>query len=487
MGARDGLEAALLASWDRETLAVYADHLQAQGDPRGELIALDLELATRSTPELVARRTSLLTGWLGRLVPSDPHTPWIGDSFRFGFVDNLVLEDHADALAQLAQMLASPLAPYLKRVTIRGSATHAAAMLRGLALDGDHLRDHAWLTELTIRLASRGFVDPAAVEAWIAATPALQRLDVQGHEVFAAFPHPRLARLRITGATALPGLFDRDAPMAGVHELDLAFDQPPEPGSYDIPAAGPIGALQLPALRTLDLSRNEPEARRVTYGDPDDEYYDAEDPDDGPRDAGTPTALELLAAQPIRRQLTHLTLPSIRSRGELERLERIASQMPALVEVAIARAHYFKLPPALATTRARFVRPAGWPWPPVAEIPEGDALHILVPGSRSGDSISIADAAAVMERRFETLDADARYAWTRFWAFVDELGKLPWKTDPHHAWTDDRTFPASILVAALEACDVGGSGGWRELRDELRFRRPFAADAMLVVHRTRPA
>ena len=42
--ARDQLEASLRARWDRETLAVYADHLEAIGEPRGELISIDLRI-----------------------------------------------------------------------------------------------------------------------------------------------------------------------------------------------------------------------------------------------------------------------------------------------------------------------------------------------------------------------------------------------------------------------------------------------------------
>lgn len=484
MGDRDGLEAALLASWDRETLAVYADHLQAAGDPRGELIALDLQLERRTSPDLVARRTSLLTGWLGNLVPSNPHTPWIGDTFKLGFVDNLRLDEEIEAEARLTQTLASPLAPYVKRVTIIGNAAHVAAMLNGLAAC-----QHPWLTELSVQMPAQGFVDPEAVAAWIAATPALQRLDVQGTEVFADFLHPNVSKLRITGARAIPGLFSETAPMTNVRELDLAFDLPHGQYGYGTPAAGPIAALHLPALRVLDLSRNEPESRRMQYGDPDDEYYDAEDPDDAPRDAGTPTALDMLARQPCRKYLTHITVPSIRSADELARLEQVASRMPALEQIEIARAHYFRLPAQLASTTAKLIRPAGWPWPPPNELADGDQLHIKPPGSFFEETVLISDAAVMMERRFEGLDADARYAWTRFWAFVDELGKLPWKTDPRsdpsHTWTDERTFPAAIMVAALDACDIGGSNGWREFREVMRSRSPFPPNALLTVHRTR--
>jgi len=75
-----------------------------------------------------------------------------------------------------------------------------------------------------------------------------------------------------------------------------------------------------------------------------------------------------------------------------------------------------------------------------------------------------------MEARFEDLPADARYAWTRFWVLSNELGKSAWKTDATHTWTKDRTFfRRTSWSRRFEACEVGGSGGWRELRDELRF------------------
>src|SRR5699024_4537910 len=88
---REQLEAALAIAFDRHTLAVYADYLQSISDPRGELIALDLEIEGRPCPpELAARRTSLLHAWLGALVPADNvHRSWVGDSLRFGFIEDL--------------------------------------------------------------------------------------------------------------------------------------------------------------------------------------------------------------------------------------------------------------------------------------------------------------------------------------------------------------------------------------------------------------
>ena len=61
------LENALRARWDRDTLLVYADALQAAGDPRGELIAPDVEAAEPPiTPWPALRRRPLLTAAIVR-------------------------------------------------------------------------------------------------------------------------------------------------------------------------------------------------------------------------------------------------------------------------------------------------------------------------------------------------------------------------------------------------------------------------------------
>jgi hypothetical protein len=470
---KGGLEAALAAEWDRETLAVYADHLQAVGDPRGELIALDLELASRSTPEMVVRRASLLSNWLGRLVPSDPHTSWIGDSFRFGFVEDLILDDtDPNAAENLAAVLASPLAPYLRRITIRGHAEHASQVLRQLARI-----PHRWLSQLAIR-GYDGLLDASAVDDFIVAAPNVHTLEVGGTNVLDGFAHPALRRVRVDGGNALPALFSKTAPLATVLELDLALQPPNDPERYTPPFTGMLPPIVLPALRVLDLSRCSVIAEPYYAADPD---MDDEPPDDG---SSSPTALVLLGSQAVRTQLTRLRLPSLQSRSEFDVLEALIADMPALEQVELTRSGYFH-PPELTNQRVKLIRPAPWPWPRVAEIVEGDSLHVLAPGSRSGDIVPIVDAARVMEQRFEELDADARYAWTRFWVFVAELGALPWKSDADRMWTDERTFPAEVLISALEACAVGGSGGWRELRDELRFRRPLPAGAVVTVYRVR--
>src|SRR4051812_36224854 len=60
------LERALAQQRTPELLAVYADALQAVGDPRGELVSIDLHVAARGpSPELAARKRELIDQWLG--------------------------------------------------------------------------------------------------------------------------------------------------------------------------------------------------------------------------------------------------------------------------------------------------------------------------------------------------------------------------------------------------------------------------------------
>lgn len=62
-----GAEAAVLAHPDDERLwQVYSDALQAAGDPRGELMAVQAKLGTGADPALLERQRALITANLGR-------------------------------------------------------------------------------------------------------------------------------------------------------------------------------------------------------------------------------------------------------------------------------------------------------------------------------------------------------------------------------------------------------------------------------------
>ena len=342
---REDLEANLAASFDRDTLAVYADELQSLGDPRGELIALDLQIeahADAANParryryapaELVARRATLLETWLRALVPSDPTRGWIGDHVRFGFLDNLELGPlSTEARDRLLAILASPVGPYVRGVTLRGAASDLEETLAVLAR-----MDHPWLARLTLHKRAAGPMVESDLEArLIAATPRLARLELSGHRAFDMFAHPALRELRIDGRASLAGAANRA--FAGVTLLDLAFgaqdDEPVFLPEDDDPAvvpddAGELAKLltteHLPALRRLDLSRNEPHAEpdiydEDTYGELGNDFATRVDP------------FELICILPVRRQLTHLILPALRTDRKSTRLNSShlsVSRMPS--------------------------------------------------------------------------------------------------------------------------------------------------------------
>ena len=110
-------------------------------------------------------------------------------------------------------------------------------------------------------------VEPAIVDDFIAATPALSALDVHGHDVFSTFAHPALRRLRITGHGALRGMFEEYAPMPGVETLDLALDQPYDQDHWTDPApqlicratsrsnAARAATMKIPTTRTRPTKR----------------------------------------------------------------------------------------------------------------------------------------------------------------------------------------------------------------------------------------
>ena len=126
MSTRDQLEASLRARCDHDTLAVYADFLQAHGDPRGELIALDLNGASSSV-DVEKRRGQLLKRWLGDdfEISWDPaqriwYTGELTSSyatFDCGFVDLYISDADYTMDLVVANLLASPAGEYLRRLT----------------------------------------------------------------------------------------------------------------------------------------------------------------------------------------------------------------------------------------------------------------------------------------------------------------------------------------------------------------------------------
>ena len=308
MSSLEALEAALRIELDRETLLVYADELLAAGDPRGELIAIDLAEASE---ERAARRAELIGDWLG---PSPPH-----GTIRYGFID--VDATSAQPWEQLAVALDGPAARYVRGVTAVGDRAAVELAIGQIAS-----AERPWLARVTLRQwawvqlseqqrqhlperARRAVSGDSLAAAFARATPALHTLEVDGRHVLDPLAHARVHRVRVSGHDALASLHD-GTPWP-IEALDFAFvahlDVAPKP--HDLGALLP--AASFPALRHLDLSRNEP-------GQHDPDHL-----------GGKSSAFELLLASRLRAQLVSLRVPTPRD-ADLDRLRSALAGMPAL-------------------------------------------------------------------------------------------------------------------------------------------------------------
>ncbi len=127
--SNSALEAAILADPDRpETYLVYADWLQGQGDPRGELIVLD---HARKTVEADRLRSREAAHFYGRLAPArhllerfDSAAPLArATTWRWGFLESLWISnkrDHEglDVEEALAAMLDHPSCRFLRDLAV---------------------------------------------------------------------------------------------------------------------------------------------------------------------------------------------------------------------------------------------------------------------------------------------------------------------------------------------------------------------------------
>jgi ankyrin repeat protein len=193
---RGDLELALRARWDLGDLAIYADQLQLEGDPRGELIMLDLAPDPRSS-KWRDRRLALLDDWLGKDLARRAH-----QLVRYGFVP--YLHDRGGASfgrrsgqsRLAAELLDSPAGRYVRSFATSGGPERVIASLRRLA---SQPRPH--LAELAIALpdSTRVRVHDELIDALIAATPSLRALYILDALPFPRFPHPAVRRCIAAG------------------------------------------------------------------------------------------------------------------------------------------------------------------------------------------------------------------------------------------------------------------------------------------------
>ncbi len=192
------LEAAILASPnDVHAYQVYADWLQANGDQRGELMAIQIALAGGANPELAARQQALLTG-SSELFYGDLHElvgQGVQVTWRFGFFDTVRISlgyddaDDADIDALVAAAVSHPSARFLRRLTIGmfdyEGENHYDRVIKALAKAGPKptlralfVGDFEYPDETEISWANVGDIG----KLW-ALYPNLEELTLQGAEI----------------------------------------------------------------------------------------------------------------------------------------------------------------------------------------------------------------------------------------------------------------------------------------------------------------
>ena len=436
------LEALLQQNWDVQTLSVYADCLQAVGDPRGDLIAMDLVRARDGdTPALLDMRRERLLDWLG--ADAIAGRPWSPDDFRYGLLEDYVItsdtarveRDYIDALFQ------SPAGAYLRGVTLFTSADRLAESLELLAT-----RPMRWLRRLAIRQVDRGPVPAHIVAGFVEAAPHVEELALEGARILLSPCHPNLCRLRLTGGQSL---VIGAAPMAHITELDLAFGH--RRRAELPPLAALINPRAFPALERLDLARNE-----YTY------------PTAHERNVGV---FPFLGAVEHLERVTHLRLPSLRTEKDVDNVRGILERFPTMeIEIARMYARFMPLLEGVDDTRLRV--PAPRPWPPPDEMSSREALTVTLPGDAGGDDLALTSCTDQLEAVFDTMAPGPRAAWMQIWRFLGELG---WESDDGDEI--ELPFPAATLATALDALTDGRS---RRVAQAIRAARLSAgADVMI--------
>lgn len=400
------LEAQLRARWDLETLAVYADALEVAGDPRGELIALDLKIAAGAT-DLFATRTERMAAWLGDT--SGLGDGWTPGEIRWGFLECFSFTLFDTTLREKAHaLLASPVAPYVRKLVLQLGARALEETLDLLAS-----RSWPWLESMTIAKSGgeHRALPRRVTEAFSAAVPHLVELDLRGHRIWKSPCPPSVRTIRLDRASALA----LGGPMPDVTELDLVFSVETQHGLAGMAVL--TSPRLFPALRKLDLSRNE-HTYPTTF------------------DGNKSTSPFVLAVEDFDR-ITHLRLPSIRDRADVEAVLALLQQYPTL-QIEIARMYSDTVFQGVVHPRLRV--PPCRRWPSRDVVSGADAVTVV----EVGEELALSSIIDELETKYEVMPVDAQRAWDAFWHSVSALGWEDDASEPVHT-----SFDAATLIRAL--------------------------------------
>ncbi|HEU0031596.1 MAG TPA: hypothetical protein VFQ53_13245 [Kofleriaceae bacterium] len=400
------LEAALQARWDRDTLSVYADALEQQGDPRGELIRLELARISPTSQ----RRRGLLAAWLGDELDVLERSC----TFAFGFVDDFYVPLAAQASQTstsiaLERLLHGPAGRYLRGLTLSGDPDEVDHQLALLAA-----AERPWLRRLEIHRFSDAPIASEQLAAIVPATPHLDELVLCGRHVARPPLHPGITTLRLEAGTLV---VDDSSVLPQIRVLDLELRRAPA-GDRSLELAA---VSRTPALRVLDLSRNE-------------------------RDNPLPYVSlvpQLRTLDGIGR-LERIRLPAQRMRDEIASVVAMLDRHPQLhVDVARRYRCFEDAFAGVAHDRLTVAEPR--PFPPL-DLATGE---IRVVGRYASKLASLDALVHMLEDQWDGMDADARDACRALFDTIDAL--------PRDEFTEDGdpvggTFPVATLRAVIDAC-----------------------------------
>jgi len=310
---RDDLEEGLYGVFDRDHLAVYADELQRDGDPRGELITIDLHTEERGESlELMEQRRAILADLLGADVAAHPMV-----RCRYGFIDLVDAPMHSDeaseaAVAAVEAVLRGDMGRFVRSAVFVGTTERVRDMLIALAeqprpfLNRLAIRGQSWLNRVDL--------SPELVASVSGALPRLHTLEVSGRRVVPMVVFPTVQHLIASGYDVVAAL--RPGPATPVcfprvGSLDLGCGWPPGMVDRD----GLLPAVQLPQVTRLDVLRCDQPA--------------------GP----DPDVFRFLRTLSIAEQLEWLRVPAVRTDEQALNLQAAIDRMPHLAELEI-QGHY---------------------------------------------------------------------------------------------------------------------------------------------------
>jgi hypothetical protein len=404
------IEAALAANPTPELLAGYGDALHALGDPRGELIAIDLRVAAHGpSAELAARKRELIDGWLGAELAARVleigavdcgfvDIPWglkavevermLSHEGLHGALRTFALEDSDAGLCRGLDLVCAARPPWLEHVqVVRYEDGFDPALRDQIAIDDDRAR------------------------TLVARFPRLRALTLAGPNVFDELVHDGVRAICLYDHDSVGSLLRAGRPWASLVELDLQLFEPPGPEML----AAMLPPARVPALRRLDLARNEARHREEAFA--------------------------LVATNPIVRQLAWLRVPSVRTDADLDAAERALAALPADGDLIVSRAYADRQPTRAPSPRLRIPPPR--PWPPTDDVNPG-RLSAIIPGQETSADLDLREAIALMETRFDTLGNPERDTWLELWSGLRALATTP-------------TFELSAraLAAAVAALEPG--------------------------------